>query len=150
MNRLLIISPDVVAEKMAGPGIRYWEMSRALARYFDVTLAIPNRTDLQSPNVRLETYSRSQASSMERLVAVVGGVVPLDEAPDVYLRLPVAAAKTVPSLLHREDHAPVSPPSCRSSVPDEGGIPREFGRETKPSYHNMLCARKDMSTRSSG
>jgi glycosyltransferase involved in cell wall biosynthesis len=69
MNRLLIISPDVVAEKMAGPGIRYWEMSRALAGHLDVTLAIPNQTDLAASKVRLETYSRSQASSLERLVA---------------------------------------------------------------------------------
>jgi glycosyltransferase involved in cell wall biosynthesis len=69
MNRLLIISPDVVAEKMAGPGIRYWEMSRALAGHLDVTLAVPNQTDLAASKVRLETYSRSHASSLERLVA---------------------------------------------------------------------------------
>jgi glycosyltransferase involved in cell wall biosynthesis len=69
MNRVLIISPDVVAEKMAGPGIRYWEMSRALAKHLDVTLAIPNRTDLQPPKVGLETYARGQASSIQGLVA---------------------------------------------------------------------------------
>ena len=53
MNRLLIISPDVVAEKMAGPGIRYWEMSRTLAGQLAVTLAVPNQTSLQMPHVRL-------------------------------------------------------------------------------------------------
>jgi hypothetical protein len=69
MNRLLIISPDVVAEKMAGPGIRYWEMSRTLAGHLAVTLAVPNQTPLRSPHVRLEPYSRNRTSSVERLVA---------------------------------------------------------------------------------
>ena len=41
MSRLLIISHDVVDTRMAGPGIRYWEMARALAGRLDVTLAYP-------------------------------------------------------------------------------------------------------------
>ena len=39
---ILIISDDVVGEKMAGPGIRAWEISKCLARHFRVTLAIPD------------------------------------------------------------------------------------------------------------
>jgi glycosyltransferase involved in cell wall biosynthesis len=39
---ILIISDDVVGEKMAGPGIRAWELAKSLARYFQVTLAIPD------------------------------------------------------------------------------------------------------------
>jgi len=39
---ILIISDDVVGEKMAGPGIRTWEISKCLARHFRVTLAIPD------------------------------------------------------------------------------------------------------------
>ena len=42
MSRVLIVSHDVVGPNMAGPGIRYWEMSAALVRQgFDVTLAAP-------------------------------------------------------------------------------------------------------------
>jgi glycosyltransferase involved in cell wall biosynthesis len=41
MTRLLIISHDVVDTRMAGPGIRYREMARALAKGLDVTLATP-------------------------------------------------------------------------------------------------------------
>jgi hypothetical protein len=41
MSRLLIISHDVVDTRMAGPGIRYWEMARALAGRLEVTLAHP-------------------------------------------------------------------------------------------------------------
>ncbi len=42
MASILIISPDVVAERMAGPAIRYWEFACALCREHRVTLAIPN------------------------------------------------------------------------------------------------------------
>jgi len=36
---VLVIATDVVGERMAGPGIRAWELSRALAREHEVTLA---------------------------------------------------------------------------------------------------------------
>ena len=34
MTRVLLISADQVDKKMAGPGIRYWEMAKALHRVF--------------------------------------------------------------------------------------------------------------------
>jgi glycosyltransferase involved in cell wall biosynthesis len=42
ISDVLIISDDVVGEKMAGPGIRAWEISRSLAGGLDVVLAIPD------------------------------------------------------------------------------------------------------------
>jgi glycosyltransferase involved in cell wall biosynthesis len=39
---ILIISDDVVGEKMAGPGIRAWELARSLSRKFKVVLAVPD------------------------------------------------------------------------------------------------------------
>ncbi len=39
--RILVVSPDVVGKKMAGPGMRYTEVSHQLAKWYDVTLAIP-------------------------------------------------------------------------------------------------------------
>ena len=38
---IFVISEDVVGEKMAGPGIRAWELTRVLAREFRVVLAVP-------------------------------------------------------------------------------------------------------------
>jgi len=46
MYDLLVISDDVAGEKMAGPGIRAWELSKTLARHFKVALAVP---DYSSP-----------------------------------------------------------------------------------------------------
>jgi glycosyltransferase involved in cell wall biosynthesis len=42
MYDILIISDDVVGQKMAGPGIRAWEISKSLAKQFKVILAIPD------------------------------------------------------------------------------------------------------------
>jgi glycosyltransferase involved in cell wall biosynthesis len=42
MHDILLISDDVAGEKMAGPGIRAWEVSRRLAKHFRVALAVPD------------------------------------------------------------------------------------------------------------
>ncbi len=42
MYDLFVISDDVVGRKMAGPGIRAWELSKSLAKHFKVGLGIPD------------------------------------------------------------------------------------------------------------
>lgn len=39
---ILVISDDVVGEKMAGPGIRAWEITKCLAKHFSAALAFPD------------------------------------------------------------------------------------------------------------
>ena len=39
--KVLLVSPDRVAPKMAGPGIRYVELGRALGKIHEVRLAAP-------------------------------------------------------------------------------------------------------------
>jgi glycosyltransferase involved in cell wall biosynthesis len=41
MTQVLLICNDVVGENMAGPGIRYWELTQALNQYFEVNLIVP-------------------------------------------------------------------------------------------------------------
>ncbi|RPI24111.1 MAG: glycosyltransferase, partial [Chloroflexota bacterium] len=65
---LLIVSHDVVDTKMAGPGMRYLEMARALAPDLDVTLAVPNESSLQEPGLRMVRYWEDRSSSLEVLV----------------------------------------------------------------------------------
>ncbi len=50
--RLLIVSHDVVGPLMAGPGIRYWELARALAPHAEVTLIAPQPIGIAAPGVR--------------------------------------------------------------------------------------------------
>ena len=61
---VLIVSHDVVGPRMAGPGIRYRELARVLARHFRVTLAVPGETDLSTPGVRLWSYDPGRWDSL--------------------------------------------------------------------------------------
>jgi len=49
---IFVISDDVVGNKMAGPGIRAWELSRVLSSEFKVVLAIPD----YSPSKRADPF----------------------------------------------------------------------------------------------
>ncbi|GAB4524019.1 MAG: hypothetical protein Fur0018_07270 [Anaerolineales bacterium] len=66
--RLLIISHDVVDANMAGPGMRYLEMARALHdEALQVTLAVPSATSLRLQGVRLQPYR--DAGALQALLA---------------------------------------------------------------------------------
>ncbi len=65
---LVIISHDVVNGKMGGPGARYLKIAEALANDIDVTLAIPNPTDLIVPSIRLVIYREDQPGMVKTLV----------------------------------------------------------------------------------
>jgi GT2 family glycosyltransferase len=72
--RLLVISNDVVDVKMAGPGMRYLEMSRALSTNLDVTLAVPGEIgadfarSLETPSLHVARYDEQRADSLQPLV----------------------------------------------------------------------------------
>jgi hypothetical protein len=68
MHQLLIISHDIVTEKLAGPGMRYLEMARVLSRDLDVILAVPGETSLQVPGVRFAAYQFEQPAAVYKLI----------------------------------------------------------------------------------
>ncbi len=66
MSSILIISHDVIGQRMAGPGIRMWELARVLARYLPVTLIAPKPIDLPLPaNLQCGHYTWGDAASLE-------------------------------------------------------------------------------------
>ena len=66
---LLIISSDRIDSRMAGPGLRYWEMARALGRRdIEVTVAVPFETTLQDPTLRLVPYQDERPETLQGLV----------------------------------------------------------------------------------
>jgi GT2 family glycosyltransferase/glycosyltransferase involved in cell wall biosynthesis len=66
---LLIISHDLVDNKMAGPGIRYLEMARVLNRLgVEVTLAIPGKTSLNEGELHLVSYDEKRPERLQALV----------------------------------------------------------------------------------
>lgn len=68
VTHVLLISPDVVAEKMAGPAIRYWELACTLSHKVKVTLATPGEPTLCSGQFGQESYSESHQEALGRLV----------------------------------------------------------------------------------
>ncbi len=55
-NKVLIITHEVVAEQMAGPGIRCWEIANVLSKENDVTLAVPNDDPKEHSLFDVKTY----------------------------------------------------------------------------------------------
>ena len=66
--RLLIISNDMMDEKMGGPGLRYMQISQAICADVDITLAVPNQTSITIPGVKIVAYQEDRASSLKSLV----------------------------------------------------------------------------------
>ena len=71
---VFVISDDVVGEKMAGPGIRAWELSKCLAKHFKVALAIPDYSYKKPQSVLFENipfevvyYSVANPSLIEEI-----------------------------------------------------------------------------------
>lgn len=53
-KRIALITYDKIGTKMAGPGIRYFELSKELAKYFEVTLFSPYESDIKNSNFKIE------------------------------------------------------------------------------------------------
>lgn len=70
---------DVIGASMAGPGIRYWELARALSASHEVTLAAPNRPDVDPEGFRVVSYAS-------------GGMAPVLAGQDVVLTQSVTPA----------------------------------------------------------
>lgn len=103
MNNILIISADTVDSHMGGVGVRNWELAHALAPHCNVTLAVPNETDLRSQNVTVLPFQMQggdlRAAASQAQVVITHGPV-LHFHP--YLRemdLPLAVDLYVPNLL---------------------------------------------------
>ena len=102
-KHILIVSDDIVDSNMGGVGVRNWELSHTLASQCDVTLAIPNKTQLTSESIEIITYARnaqdlrSIAQSVD--VILVQGFVLHFQPYLAELQTPLAVDLYVPSLL---------------------------------------------------
>ncbi|MCL4376999.1 MAG: hypothetical protein M1409_01255 [Actinobacteria bacterium] len=65
-TRMLIISYDIVGRQMAGPGIRFYEFSKILSNYIDVTLAAPNKIDIDTEGFKTIFYDVSNYRNLKK------------------------------------------------------------------------------------
>ncbi|MCJ7695318.1 MAG: hypothetical protein MUO40_07800, partial [Anaerolineaceae bacterium] len=77
--KLLIICQDVIDARMAGPGLRYVEISRNLSSHLQVTLAAPQGSDPKVKGARFLTYRDKlglvKAASKEADVILISGAM---------------------------------------------------------------------------
>ncbi|MDH7474363.1 MAG: glycosyltransferase [Anaerolineae bacterium] len=66
-GHVLIISHDVVGERMAGPGIRYFHLARVLAQEFEVVLAVPEGAEV-SADLPILTYASESAEALTEAI----------------------------------------------------------------------------------
>jgi len=64
--KILIISQDVIGKNMAGPGIRCYEFAKVLSGYLDVTLAAPNKIDINIEGFKTIQYSTNSYKILRR------------------------------------------------------------------------------------
>jgi len=57
-----LVSNDKVGRVMAGPGIRYFNLAKTLAKHFSVVLFVPDSCDLVDTNFRIKTYNPKHSS----------------------------------------------------------------------------------------
>jgi glycosyltransferase involved in cell wall biosynthesis len=75
-GQVLIISHDVVGERMAGPGIRYFHLAQVLSREFAVTLMVPNHPDANcADGFSVESYTTGTDERLEERIAQASVVV---------------------------------------------------------------------------
>jgi len=55
-RKILIISSEVLSNEMAGPAIRVWNFAKVLSEHMDVTLAIPNKTDIAEQDFKMVQF----------------------------------------------------------------------------------------------
>ena len=72
--RVVVHTPDVVGERMAGPGIRAWHLATELAKHFPTTLIARREGDLPgASDVRVITHATSDAARALRRADVLVG-----------------------------------------------------------------------------
>ncbi len=116
---VLLISSDTIGPKMAGTGIRYWNLARVIAHAQPVTLASPFQAELTPPtNVTLSSYhdadNDERGHNLVRLIeqhdVVVSQHLPYLYAGDELLRERFLIVDLyAPWILEKLEHARVDP-----------------------------------------
>ena len=65
-KKILIISYDFIGQNMAGPGIRFYELAKILSNYCDVSLASPNKVDIDTSGFKTFSYEFGNFKTLQK------------------------------------------------------------------------------------
>ncbi len=114
---VLIISHDVVGSRMAGPGIRYWELARVLAHQFDVLLAVPG--DSSQPNSNTISSCPYQPGRWSTLVREAERANAILLCGDVLVWFPELEEIGVPLIVDGYDPHPIETLALFAGSPEQ-------------------------------
>jgi glycosyltransferase involved in cell wall biosynthesis len=83
LAKVLLVSPDRVAPNMAGPGVRYAELARALSRVHEVCLAAPLGSASVDSELPVGVYDPLRPGALRRLLSSSEIVIAPPLAPGV-------------------------------------------------------------------
>ena len=133
-GRVLVISHDVVGTRMAGPGIRAWELARVLAQHQPVTLVAPQPIDREAATFTCGSYTwgdpRSLAPWLDAVdVVIANGFTLLGHAELADLPKPLALDLYDPTLLENLEVVRDAPAAQRhaQSEQDIALLQRQLG-----------------------
>lgn len=118
---VLLLSADTVGERMAGAGIRYWNLARVLGRQQPVTLAAPHASSIEPPpgvtlvayggtEVGLDVRGRIQADLLAAHDVIVCQQIPYYHAdPDILANRYLVVDLYAPVVLENLEYARVDP-----------------------------------------
>jgi hypothetical protein len=103
-KRVLIITHETIGPKMAGPGIRAWEMACTLAEHYDgeVMLAAPGEPQRRHPDVRVLGYDDEDERS-EQLTAYITSADAVLAMGPLFTRIPQLQDLNKPAIVDLYD-----------------------------------------------
>lgn len=124
MTHVLIVSHDVVDKRMAGPGIRYWEMARALGKQFTVTLVSPE-SSLSGEGFSAQVYHKDDWRSISPAVSAADVLM---LSGDMLVEFPQLAECGKPLIIEATYPYTFEGLQLHSTLPLETQMPRFEGR----------------------
>ena len=138
--RVLVVSPEPVGDRMAGPAIRARELARALAGDCDVTLAAPG--DSHDPDLPVLRAGIADYDALAGAIAAHDVVVVQQLPPRLLARIWRGHARLVadlytPTVLEALEAAPGRPPAARARL---GAVARRSAAAHLAAADLVLCA----------
>ncbi len=125
--KIAIVSPEKIGKVMAGAAIRPFEMAKALAKDFEITLFSVGDSDIENAEFKIRSYSNS---SLSRMLQGFDYVIAQSLKPGVITKIKRAKTKFVADLY--------DPTTIEVLEFNRYESPQKQSRDYSFQYHNFL------------